>query len=405
MANQALNSGRRHFMAGSGGIALYAGLPAGASAKLLREGDKERAEDHLLFVSERWEALPVSVGRTPGCVLGTILPGQERAEYEFLPLEAARKVIALAGPLLLVVGTGARSLIYNAATRKTSTTYAPDGFLFTGAAASLPGGAAAVGLRHDSSSDVEGAGVGLIDGSGADSVSLHELAGGPVVELAWSSPTDQLLVMQKPSRKPGPYQVSGVQLSPLTVRWSQKIECGQDPGRCAIAPHPDGGAIVALSGSSPVPTAGNEALAPDLDGPMDRAALMRGRVERPAQLVWVSHGQAARDLEIPSAAPMRGLGTITYTESADVIACTFWDSDVVVLLRGGKYASHIFAHDLGLTRVAGAAILGDTQALAVCGLDRYTAVVDLATEKLKRRFRTENFRAYELAMKAAREIE
>jgi hypothetical protein len=34
MANQVLNSARRHFMAGSGGIALCAGLPLGASAQL-----------------------------------------------------------------------------------------------------------------------------------------------------------------------------------------------------------------------------------------------------------------------------------------------------------------------------------------------------------------------------------
>jgi hypothetical protein len=78
MANQVLNSARRHFMAGSGGIALCAGLPLGASAQLPRK-DKGRAEEQLLFVSERWEALPGSVGRTPGCVLGTILPGQGRA--------------------------------------------------------------------------------------------------------------------------------------------------------------------------------------------------------------------------------------------------------------------------------------------------------------------------------------
>jgi hypothetical protein len=65
---------------------------------------------------------------------------------------------------------------------------------------------------------------------------------------------------------------------------------------------------------------------------------MRGRVERPAQLVWIDHGRAAIVLEIPSTVPMRGLGTITYTESADVIACTFWDSDVVILLRGSTRA-------------------------------------------------------------------
>jgi hypothetical protein len=70
----------------------------------------------------------------------------------------------------------------------------------------------------------------------------------------------------------------------------------------------------------------------------------------------------------------------------------------------GKYASHtILAHDLGLTRVAGAAMLGDRQTLAVCGLDRYTALVDLHTEKLTRRFRTENFQAIELAMTVAGE--
>jgi hypothetical protein len=86
-----------------------------------------------------------------------------------------QKVVALAGPLSLVVGMGASALIYNAATRKASPIDAPDGFLFTGAAASLPGGAAAVGLRHDFSLGVERAGVGLIEGSGADSVSLHEL--------------------------------------------------------------------------------------------------------------------------------------------------------------------------------------------------------------------------------------
>jgi hypothetical protein len=290
-------------------------------------------------VSERWEALPGSVGRTPGCVLGTILPGQGRAEYEYLPLDAAKKSCRACRPLSLVVGMGASALIYNAATRKASPIDAPDGFLFTGAAASLPGGAAAVGLRHDFSLGVERAGVGLIEGSGADSVSLHELAGGPVVELAWSSPTDQLLVIQQLLGKPGPYQVSGLKLlPPLTVHWNQVLEFGLDHGRLAMAPHPNGGAIVALSGSSPVPTAGNEALAPDLDGPMDRAALMRGRVERPAQLVWIDHGRAAIVLEIPSTVPMRGLGTITYTESADVIACTFWDSDVVILLRGSTRA-------------------------------------------------------------------
>jgi hypothetical protein len=69
----------------------------------------------------------------------------------------------------------------------------------------------------------------------------------------------------------------------------------------------------------------------------------------------------------------------------------------------GEYASHILAHDLGLTRVAGAAMLGDRQTLAVCGLDRYTALVDLHTEKLTRRFRTENFQAIELAMTVAGE--
>jgi hypothetical protein len=232
---------------------------------------------------------------------------------------------------------GASALIYNAATRKASPIDAPDGFLFTGAAASLPGGAAAVGLRHDFSLGVERAGVGLIEGSGADSVSLHELAGGPVVELAWSSPTDQLLVIQQLLGKPGPYQVSGLKLSPHCAL-EPSTGVWADHGRLAMAPHPNGGAIVALSGSSPVPTAGNEALAPDLDGPMDRAALMRGRVERPAQLVWIDHGRAAIVLEIPSTVPMRGLGTITYTESADVIACTFWDSDVVILLRGSTRA-------------------------------------------------------------------
>jgi hypothetical protein len=222
MANQVLNSARRHFMAGSGGIALCAGLPLGASAQLPRK-DKGRAEEQLLFVSERWEALPGSVGRTPGCVLGTILPGQGRAEYEYLPLDAAKSCRACR-PLSLVVGMGASALIYNAATRKASPIDAPDGFLFTGAAASLPGGAAAVGLRHDFSLGVERAGVGLIEGSGADSVSLHELAGGPVVELAWSSPTDQLLVIQQLLGKPGPYQVSGLKLSPSlctgTKYWS-----------------------------------------------------------------------------------------------------------------------------------------------------------------------------------------
>jgi hypothetical protein len=241
-------------------------------------------------------------------------------------------------PPSLVVGMGASALIYNAATRKASPIDAPDGFLFTGAAASLPGGAAAVGLRHDFSLGVERAGVGLIEGSGADSVSLHELAGGPVVELAWSSPTDQLLVIQQLLGKPGPLPGVRIETLPLTVHWNQVLEFGPDHGRLAMAPHPNGGAIVALSGSSPVPTAGNEALAPDLDGPMDRAALMRGRVERPAQLVWIDHGRAAIVLEIPSTVPMRGLGTITYTESADVIACTFWDSDVVILLRGSTRA-------------------------------------------------------------------
>jgi hypothetical protein len=99
MANQVLNSARRHFMAGSGGIALCAGLPLGASAQLPRK-DKGRAEEQLLFVSERWEALPGSVGRTPGCVLGTILPGQGRAEYEYLPLDAAKKLSRLPAPLI-----------------------------------------------------------------------------------------------------------------------------------------------------------------------------------------------------------------------------------------------------------------------------------------------------------------
>jgi hypothetical protein len=37
------------------------------------------------------------------------------------------------------------------------------------------------------------------------------------------------------------------------------------------------------------------------------------------------------------------------------------------------------------------------------GLDRYTALVDLHTEKLTRRFRTENFQAIELAMTVAGE--
>lgn len=136
MANQVLNSARRHFMAGSGGIALCAGLPLGASAQLPRK-DKGRAEEQLLFVSERWEALPGSVGRTPGCVLGTILPGQGRAEYEYLPLDAAKSCRACR-PLSLVVGMGASALIYNAATRKASPIDAPDGFLFTGAAIASP---------------------------------------------------------------------------------------------------------------------------------------------------------------------------------------------------------------------------------------------------------------------------
>jgi hypothetical protein len=246
MANQVLNSARRHFMAGSGGIALCAGLPLGASAQLPRK-DKGRAEEQLLFVSERWEALPGSVGRTPGCVLGTILPGQGRAEYEYLPLDAAKSCRACPGPLSLVVGMGASALIYNAATRKASPIDAPDGFLFTGAAASLPGGAAAVGLRHDFSLGVERAGVGLIEGSGADSVSLHELAGGPVVELAWSSPTDQLLVIQQLLGKPGPYQVSGLKLSPHCAL-EPSTGVWADHGRLAMAPHPNGGAIVAPLG-------------------------------------------------------------------------------------------------------------------------------------------------------------
>jgi hypothetical protein len=339
MANQVLNSARRHFMAGSGGIALCAGLPLGASAQLPRK-DKGRAEEQLLFVSERWEALPGSVGRTPGCVLGTILPGQGRFARNMNTFRwTQQKSCRACRPLSLVVGMGASALIYNAATRKASPIDAPDGFLFTGAAASLPGGAAAVGLRHDFSLGVERAGVGLIEGSGADSVSLHELAGGPVVELAWSSPTDQLLVIQQLLGKPGPYQVSGLKLSPLTVHWNQVLEFGLRPRTACDGSPPEWRRYCCpLSGSSPVPTAGNEAPAPDLDGPMDRAALMRGRVERPAQLVWIDHGRAAIVLEIPSTVPMRGLGTITYTESADVIACTFWDSDVVILLRGSTRA-------------------------------------------------------------------
>jgi hypothetical protein len=48
MANQVLNSARRHFMAGSGGIALCAGLPLGASAQLPRK-DKGRAEEQFAF--------------------------------------------------------------------------------------------------------------------------------------------------------------------------------------------------------------------------------------------------------------------------------------------------------------------------------------------------------------------
>jgi hypothetical protein len=67
------------------------------------------------------------------------------------------------------------------------------------------------------------------------------------VELAWSSPTDQLLVIQQLLGKPGPYQVSGLKLSPLTVHWNQVLEFGLDHGRLAMAPHPNGGAIVALS--------------------------------------------------------------------------------------------------------------------------------------------------------------
>jgi hypothetical protein len=107
MANQVLNSARRHFMAGSGGIALCAGLPLGASAQLPRK-DKGRAEEQLLFVSERWEALPGSVGRTPGCVLGTILPGQGRAEYEYLPLDAAKKLSRLPAPSHWWSGNGGK---------------------------------------------------------------------------------------------------------------------------------------------------------------------------------------------------------------------------------------------------------------------------------------------------------
>jgi hypothetical protein len=45
-----------------------------------------------------------------------------------------QKVVAR--PPLVVVGMGASALIYNAATRKASPIDAPDGFLFTGAAAS-----------------------------------------------------------------------------------------------------------------------------------------------------------------------------------------------------------------------------------------------------------------------------
>lgn len=404
MAKQVQNTARRLFMAGSAGIALYAGLPFGAAAHLNSRNRTELAEDQLRFVSGRWEALPGVVGNPQGCVLGTIYPGQERAEYEYLPLEGVSQVVALVGPLSLVIGTGTRSLIYNAATRLTSAIEAPDGFVFTGAAARLPGGAVAVGLRHVSSAGEERGWIGLIDGTGVGNFSLHDLGGGRVVAMAWSSPAEQLLVMRRHSGKGGPIfsaEVSGVKLKPVAVVWNQSLEHELDQGRFAIAPHPHGGALVALSGSSPVPTAGNEAFAPDLDGPMDRAALMRGRVELPAQLIWVGPDHGAVGLEIPRTAPMRGLGTITSTRAANLIACTFWDSDLVILLRGGKFASHIFAHDLGLTRVAGAAILGDEETLAVCGLDRYTALVDLSTGKVKSRFRTENLQAYDLVLTVA----
>jgi hypothetical protein len=54
MANQVLNSARRHFMAGSGGIALCAGLPLRRLSTTASCKDKGRAEEQLLFVSERW---------------------------------------------------------------------------------------------------------------------------------------------------------------------------------------------------------------------------------------------------------------------------------------------------------------------------------------------------------------
>jgi hypothetical protein len=151
-------------------------------------------------------------------------------------------------PLSLVVGMGASALIYNAATRKASPIDAPDGFLFTGAAASLPGGAAAVGLRHDFSLGVERAGVGLIEGSGADSVSLHELAGGPVVELAWSSPNGSAAGDTAAPRQARALPGVRIETLPLTVHWNQVLEFGLDHGRLAMAPHPNGGAIVAPLG-------------------------------------------------------------------------------------------------------------------------------------------------------------
>jgi hypothetical protein len=186
MANQVLNSARRHFMAGSGGIALCAGLPLGASAQLPRK-DKGRAEEQLLFVSERWEALPgASAGLLDVCWEPSCPDRGARNMNTFRWTQ--QKSCRACRPLSLVVGMGASAFDFTTQQleRPRRSMRLMD-FCSRALRPALPGGAAAVGLRHDFSLGVERAGVGLIEGSGADSVSLHELAGGPVVELAWSS--------------------------------------------------------------------------------------------------------------------------------------------------------------------------------------------------------------------------
>lgn len=395
MATETPNRVRRRLIAGSASLAVYAGFVNGRSADGGAQGDLRRNGEQLAFISQRWEALPRLANRTSGCVLGLIDTASELTSYAHVALIGATQPLSFGGGRVLMLAQGPQIVAYNVAEQVIARVDAPAGYEFSGGGALLPSGKVAVGL----STTGGGAAVGIFHSLDQPVSSVLDLERGAVREMSWSDAGSELLVMQEVrvgTEGWADLVISGCDVSSMGVSWSRTVRYQAERLSLAMAAHPRGGAILGVGRVGRVPTFGNESIAPDLTAPLDLASFMNGWVEHEADLLAVGPDFEGRPLATPEAVKKRGLGTITTAKLGGLVAATFWDSDVVLLFAEGRYDRHFDAHDLGLTRVAGAAFLDEGRVLAVAGMDRYVALIDPGTGQLHGRFRAENLQSRRL---------